>query len=320
MTPTPHDALFKATYSDPQRAAAHLAVALPEAVVAQLDLSTLLVLPGSYIDPALAQSASDLLYEVKLRQGGSALVYVLFEHQSSPDERMALRLFFYTARIWERWIAENPRVNRLPPVLPLVLYHGDRPWSVGLELSDLFGLPEGAAEPLGGCGVRLRYLLRDLSERSDAELQIAARDAMDLLVQLLLKHGRDEDLFEQLGRWAEVWRAVAAGPGLRALQLVLSYIAHVQGPRSQDELRPFLVKTLGRRGEEAYMSWTTEIEARGEARGKREMFLSLLSQRFGAPSAAVLARVEAASTEQLTEWTERFFRADSAEELVSAEG
>ena len=316
MTPTPHDALFKATYSDPARAAAHLASALPKDIVEKLDLGSLVVLPGSYIDPALAQSASDLLYEVRLRAGGLALIYVLFEHQSSPDERMALRLFFYIARIWERWISENPKANHLPVVLPLVLYHGERPWTVSPDLSALFGLPRETEDALTGLGVNLRYLLRDLSERSDEELKETARDAMDLLVQLLLKHGRDEDLFEQLGRWVEVWRAVAAGPGLRALQLVLSYIAHVQGPRGKDQLRPFLVKALGTTGQEAYMSWTSEIEARGEARGKREIFLSLLQQRFGPLTPDVLTRVNDASVDELTAWTERFFRAASAEELV----
>ena len=62
MTPTPHDALFKATYSDPARAAAHLASVLPAGLVARLDLDTLEVLPGSFIDPELAQSASDLRF------------------------------------------------------------------------------------------------------------------------------------------------------------------------------------------------------------------------------------------------------------------
>lgn len=46
------------------------------------------------------------------------------------------------------------------------------------------------------------------------------------------------------------------------------------------------------------------------------MFLSLLRQRFGEPSADVIARVEAASTETLSAWTDHLFAATSVDELV----
>ena len=77
------------------------------------------------------------------------------------------------------------------------------------------------------------------------------------------------------------------------------------------------------------MSWQDQLmaqgeaigEARGEARGRRaeqrRMFLSLLRQRFGEPSTDVIARVEAASTETLTAWTDRFFSATSVDELLA---
>ncbi|WP_437756114.1 Rpn family recombination-promoting nuclease/putative transposase [Sorangium sp. So ce1389] len=41
MTPTPHDALFKATFSQPEHAAAALREVLPAAVAARIDFATL---------------------------------------------------------------------------------------------------------------------------------------------------------------------------------------------------------------------------------------------------------------------------------------
>ena len=35
--------------------------------------------------------------------GRAAFVYVLIEHQSSPDPMMPLRMLRYVMRIWERW-------------------------------------------------------------------------------------------------------------------------------------------------------------------------------------------------------------------------
>ena len=234
---------------------------------------------------------------------------------------MALRLLLYAARVLERWWAENPEASAVPPLIPLVLYHGERPWTGGRALSDVSVLDAADREALAGHGPELRYLLHDLSEHSDAALMARALDAMDLLVQLLLKHGRDEDLLEQLDRWAEVWRAVADGPGLHAIQRVLSYIGHVQGRRQPlERVRRFLVQTLGPRGEEAFMTWNEEIEARGVTRGRTEgqqrMFLDLLQQRFPTVSDAVRARVQTATVDELTAWTSAFFRASSPEELV----
>ena len=166
MTPTPHDALFKAIYSDPQRAAAHLAVALPEEVAAALDLSTLSLAPGSYIDPELTASASDLLFEVRTRGGRAALVYLLFEHQSTVDRMMALRLLCYIVRIMERWRLDHPNAASLPLVVPLVLYHGERPWSAPLDLAELYDLGERDSDALQGHGVGLCETCRRSATKS----------------------------------------------------------------------------------------------------------------------------------------------------------
>lgn len=64
------------------------------------------------------------------------------------------------------------------------------------------------------------------------------------------------------------------------------------------------------------MSWQEEIRDEGMALGQRKMFLNLLRQRFGEPTAAVAARIADATIDQLSAWTTRFFSSSSAEELV----
>ena len=59
---------------------------------ALLDFATLAVYPGSFVDEELQHTHSDLLYAVRTRTGEGGLVYVLFEHQSSPDATMPFRL------------------------------------------------------------------------------------------------------------------------------------------------------------------------------------------------------------------------------------
>ena len=76
-----------------------------------------------------------------LRGGGEAIVYVLLEHKSAPDPLVALQLLRYTTRLWDHHLRQGADPP-LPPVVPLVFYHGRRRWKVATELSALLDPPE----------------------------------------------------------------------------------------------------------------------------------------------------------------------------------
>ncbi|WP_437506142.1 Rpn family recombination-promoting nuclease/putative transposase [Sorangium sp. So ce1099] len=66
MTPTPHDALFKATFSQPEHAAAALREVVPDAVAARIDFASLTLPSSSFIDHRLAATQSNLLFFARL--------------------------------------------------------------------------------------------------------------------------------------------------------------------------------------------------------------------------------------------------------------
>ncbi|RYZ67342.1 MAG: Rpn family recombination-promoting nuclease/putative transposase, partial [Proteobacteria bacterium] len=138
MATNPHDALFKTVFGQPELARAELEFALPEAIRAHLDLATIEVQPGSFVDEELRHSHTDLLYTVKTTVAQEALVYILFEHQSSFDARMPLRLLRYMVRVWERWLRDHPLAATLPIVLPVVLHHGQGRWQAAPEFASMF--------------------------------------------------------------------------------------------------------------------------------------------------------------------------------------
>ena len=94
----PHDGFFKAVFSDPDKAGAFFRKHLPEDVVHRIEWSTLTVLPASFVKRDLQQSHSDLLFSVHL-SGRETLLYLVFEHQSTPDPLMPLRLLGYMVEI-----------------------------------------------------------------------------------------------------------------------------------------------------------------------------------------------------------------------------
>lgn len=114
-------------------------------------------------DSWLRPGQADLLLSVQTVEGSEELVYVVVEHKSYPDKRVAVQLLRYVAGLWHRW-----RRLPLPVIHPVVLYHGPEPWSVPTELVGLHR-PAPSRPSLGGATpgsdypTNLRYHLLDLS-------------------------------------------------------------------------------------------------------------------------------------------------------------
>ncbi|MCB9766144.1 MAG: Rpn family recombination-promoting nuclease/putative transposase [Alphaproteobacteria bacterium] len=325
-----HDVLFKEVFGEPRYAAQHLRETLPAAVLARIDLNTLQRVERSFVDADLSERHADLLFTVRLKSGERALLYMLFEHQSTPDPLMPYRMVVYTLRIWDHWLKEHPDAQRLPLVYPLVLYHGQRLWTAPLDLAGLIDLPDDAVEDFADVLPHLRYQLADLSQEPDEALTSGALVA---LVKLLFKHDHQPDLPERLLRWQEIFLRAASEGGLRAVELTARYILEVTDPgRSVPVLKQLSGPVLGDRTEEFVMNVATTIRDLGRKEGLREgrtealkearrlqvrVLVSLLERRFGAVSPAARARVEAADLDTLTGWTERILSVESIDALLS---
>jgi predicted transposase/invertase (TIGR01784 family) len=124
----PHDALFKFTFSRREHLAEELRCILPANVSALLDFTAIEAVSGTFADRELRGLQSDLLLKVRLAGAPfqHAFVHLIFEHQSSHDPWLPLRLLRYKLRVLERARLEAPNEKHVPPVLAVVLYHGDR--------------------------------------------------------------------------------------------------------------------------------------------------------------------------------------------------
>jgi hypothetical protein len=130
----PHDQFFDALLEQPGAAGALLRERLPEALASQLVGDPELI-EGTFIDEAHRESRTDRLYRLRLKTGGAALVYCLLEHKSA---RQLLDSF---VQIWVRLDRDAGGCGPLPPVLPLVVYHGWEEWKAPVRLSRMPDLP-----------------------------------------------------------------------------------------------------------------------------------------------------------------------------------
>lgn len=298
-----HDELFKHTFGDPQHAADALRGMLPPPLAAAVDWSTLEVCAGSFVDEALASRHTDLLYRASIR-GRPSLIYLLFEHQSRADPLMPLRVVEYLTRIWRARLEERPRLRRLPPVVPIVLYNGAKPWRAPTRLSALYALDRPLLDGLRDLLPEATFILHDLGRTDDAQL----RERFSAVVALVLgslKHSQSPDaLFDWLQRSVELMRRLlAARTQIQALEAVFRYA--FSADLTPERLRPLVVDHLGPEAPEVLMTVLDRLMAqgieqgleqgitRGRAQMRREFLERLLALRFGLLDEETLERARA---------------------------
>ncbi len=295
----PHDRFFRHFLGHPQRARAFIRTYLPPDLVAHLELDTLQVEQTSFVDPDLRSHQGDLLFRVALKTGGDAYLYFLFEHKSYPDPYVVWQMLRYMVRIWERvWRKEK----RLVPVVPSVVYHGDRPWTEPKALVELVNAPEAVRAYVPD----FQYLFYDLTAIEDDTLRANVMLAAGLL---LMKYIRQPALRERLGEIVTlIGEMVAAGSGVEAAVALLRYVAEAGRYVTEDELRE-AVNALPKGGEvmaTIAQRWLEQGLQQGLQQGIQQgmrdgmvkALLALLRVRFGPEEAQLedirsrLAQVE----------------------------
>ena len=118
----PHDKYFQRVFSNEQDTASLLRTCVPRALADQLKWPTLSLLRGRFVADDWQKHETDLLFSVE-REGAATpvLVYVLLEHQSTPDPWLRLRLLGYCVQVWQQWQRQHKSEERLPLLLPLVV-------------------------------------------------------------------------------------------------------------------------------------------------------------------------------------------------------
>lgn len=283
-------------------------------MVEALDWSTLALQPGSFIDPGLNPSHTDLLYAAAWRGGAEAPVYVLFEHQSSADHWMPLRLLRYMVRIWEHWLKDHEQAQVLPAIVPIVLYHGDERWSAPRRFDALFDVPEAVRPALTEYLVRFAYVLDHLTEIPDDQLR--TRSPMTALVDLCLKHaGRGAQFVAILSQSGDLMREVrGTHDGREAFRFVVSYILIVHDAKHRQALTAVLEREIGPEAKDIIMTIAEQFIQQGE----RGLLLRQLRKRFGAQvNANTEHRIAAASSEQIALWAERVLSAATLAESLA---
>ena len=233
---------------------------------------TLTLVEGTFIDEDLYESQSDLLYQVQHTGTGQPVsMYVLFEHQSSPDPWLRLRLLRYCCRIWEADRRDDPQRSELRPIVPVVFYQGARGWNHSTEFADLF--PE-AVRSLPWVP-RFTHALLDQTTLEPDAVGGGVKGRIAQLLMMVAFGRRVEAALDWAARWTLSLHQVEGG--IDEFHRFIAYLGTVQ---DNDVMETFDA-ALKRHGldlggeimtyaEKLLAEGRAEGEAKGEAKGRME--------------------------------------------------
>ena len=277
-----HDRYYKRLFSFTRMVEDLLRAVCDAELVEGLDFQGLEKVPTDYVGERGQERLGDCVWRVPFRDGWIYLL-VLLEFQSRKDAVMALRNLEYTALLY----TELGRTGHLgapgqwPPVLPLVLYNGDTPWTEDVEMRRLIAPTPAVLEPFQPSQ---RSLVLD--ERHIAVDDLPLRNLMRGVV--LLEQSRTlEELAEETAAVQE-WLSSPSDT-----ELGRAFAAWVQSVATRMAGTPV---ELGETLEEASMSladraalWPEQYRSEGRTEGTRNTLRTVAERRFGVGTASRLA-------------------------------
>ena len=222
----PHDKLFRTVFSDPIEAESFLRAYLP-----QPRRSGWPGKPSPWWRPALwtkrwPTASRYLLFTVQVRETEQPVhLYILFEHQSSPDRWMRFRLLKYMCRIWDESFKVESDQRTLIPILPLVFYQGRETWTYSTEFADLFPESERGDNFLP----HFAHHLIDQSGAAPEQIQGAQKAR---IAQLLLMAAFQKFVRQALAQAAQLMAQVGQTGGIDYGKVFLIYLATTQERRT----------------------------------------------------------------------------------------
>ncbi|EMO88047.1 hypothetical protein LEP1GSC024_0390 [Leptospira noguchii str. 2001034031] len=164
----PHDRLIRETLQNKEDAISFFKNSLPEVVIELLDLKRLELTQSSFISENLKEEQTDLLFQIPLKSGKKANVYLLFEHKSYLDDSIFSQLLGYISAIYKSQYRVDKKYS---VVVPFVFYHGERNWTLGNSFQDRFVLSKNEEEVFKKYIPDLELELFDLSKVDLSKLE-----------------------------------------------------------------------------------------------------------------------------------------------------
>jgi len=315
MLNSPHDHFFKKVFSQKEIAQDFIENYLPKELKKIINTKELEIVKDSFIDKELQNSFSDMIYKVDI-DNNPGYLYLLFEHKSYPDKLISFQLLKYLTKIWDLHLKQN-NTNKLPFILPLVVYHGRDKYNISLKFSSLLAKEKNLEEYIPN----YKYLLYDFSQYSHNEIIGSVQSRLFLkIIQNIFKDDFEKELDEIFSLFRELKDTDTV---LEYFETAMRYIINVREISIQN-LKNKVNNTIPERSGDL-MSLGEKLRKEGKLEGKKEGKLEnlretisiIISNKFNLNKLPdnISKKINSADIKQLEKIRDNIFEIDSLEEV-----
>lgn len=314
-----YDTGYKRLFSHPEMVADLLTGFVNEPWVKDVQLDTLEKISGTFVSEDFRERESDVIWRLRFREEW-LYVYLLLEFQSTVDRWMALRIAVYVGLLYQELLRRNDLTSsgQLPPVLPIVLYNGERPWTAPRDVIDLVVDVPGGLEAYRP---QWRYLLLEEREYRNADLA-GMRNLAAALFRLenSVTPADVRVVIDALRQWLKEPRQAELA------RCFVDWLREVLLPKRMPDAEPPQLNDLreartllAERVKEWTRKWRQEgLEqglSEGQKKGEAGLLLRLMERKFGSLDPEMRDRIDQADANQLLQWADRLLTAERVEQI-----
>ena len=256
-----HDHFFRTVMADQRVAREFLTIHLPEDILCVTDLNNLVLQPQSHINEVRKETIVDILYKTTIADQ-EAYIYLILEHQSTPDKLMPYRMLKYTCHAIDHELKITKK-KLLPFVFPIVIYHAERPYPYSTDIKDIVDAPKELVE---------RYFLKpfqliDLGRVEDEQLK---QQSWAGVMEFALKHIFERDILPYVKEIANILRYLAQSGGEDYVSIVLQYFLERSELRDKEAFFELINTEISVEIGEKVMTLAERLVAEGMQKGRVE--------------------------------------------------
>ena len=237
----------------------------------------------SYLSEAYREHYTDIVVKTRFKDNVKepVFVYFLLEHKSYIPKQPgpAFQLLRYMVEQWYDLEKKGLLGSKLPPIFPILIYHGKQGWTHGVHFHDIVHLPHDDMKPYVP---DFQYLLFDASKENEDQYITSVVIRCWLII---VKYLNDPVMREKLSEVLRLLHNFLENREAREyIEIFMKYLANTDNKVTRDVAVNAVEKIFPGRSADMMRGWAKEYVEEGMQKGMlteaRENVLEALDARF----------------------------------------
>ncbi len=284
-----HDKFFWDVYGRPENAAGFLKDFLPSNILKNLNLDHIEVNKKSFLSEEYKAHYSDIVIETRFRdvsdRKGTAdkdnkgtadkdrkdapdqrvFIYFLLEHKSYIPARAPFQLLRYMVEQWYELEKKGLLGDRLPPVIPVLIYQGNKTWTPSVSFHDFINIP---VEEMKAYLPGFHYFLNDTSRADEEQFKSSV---IIRCWHIIVKYLNEPVLRDKITDIVKMmFELMNHDTALEYLDILMKYLANTDNKITREDAVNAIETVLPQRGAEMIRGWAQEFVEEGIQKGLQE--------------------------------------------------